>query len=61
MSLVEKALADDIVELRHQESLGTGYVPIADAIAAKCHHLEREQHWRGVMHEMTDDDGPRAA
>ena len=56
MSLVEKALADEIVDLRHSESLGTGYVPIADIIAAKVAHLEREQQWRGVLHEMTGDD-----
>lgn len=56
MSLIEKRLADEIVELRQQEATGTGYVPIADAIAARVEHLEREQQWRQVLHEMTGDE-----
>lgn len=56
MSLIEKRLADEIVELRQQEATGTGYVPIADAIAARVEHLEREQQWRQVLHEMTGEE-----
>jgi hypothetical protein len=54
MALIEKALADDLVDLREQEHLGTGFTPIADAIAAKQHHLEREQWWRAQMGRMAD-------
>jgi hypothetical protein len=56
VSLIEKELAAIIVDLRQQESTGTGYVPIADAIAARVQHLEREQQWRDVLHRMTEGD-----
>ena len=56
MSLVEKALADNIVRLRHQESQGVEHVTIDELIGALDHHLRREQHWRSVVHEMTGGD-----
>lgn len=49
MPLIEKELADDLVDLREQEHLGTLYAPIADIIAAKQHHLDREQWWRAQI------------
>jgi hypothetical protein len=56
VSLIEKRLADEIVELRQQEALtsGGGFVPIADLIAARVEHLEREQQWRGVVAQMAE-------
>jgi hypothetical protein len=54
MALIEKALADDLVDLRQQQALGTEYVPIGDLIAAKQAHLEREQWWRGQMGRMAE-------
>jgi hypothetical protein len=52
MALIEKALADDLVDLREQEHLGTLYAPIGDIIAAKQQHLDREQWWREQMARM---------
>lgn len=54
MALIEKALADDLVDLREQEHLGHDYAPIADLIAAKQAHLDREQWWRAQMGKMAD-------
>jgi hypothetical protein len=54
MALIEKAIADELVDLRLQESTGTGYIPISDAIAALQRHLECEQQWRALLHDMTD-------
>ena len=54
MALIERDLAADLVDLRQQEHLGTGFVPIADLIAAKQAHLDREQWWRGQMGRMAD-------
>ena len=42
MPLHEKQLAEDLVDLRQMEATGTGYCPIADLIAAKQLHLDRE-------------------
>jgi WhiB family transcriptional regulator, redox-sensing transcriptional regulator len=55
MALIEKALADDLVDLRQQQALGTEYVPIGDLIAAKQAHLEREQWWRAQMGRMAEN------
>ena len=54
MALIEKALADDLVDLREQQHLGTAYTPIGDVIAAKQLHLDREQWWRAQMGRMAD-------
>ena len=54
MALIEKAIADELVELRAAMALGHDYTPAADLERALARHLEREQQWRAVMHEMTE-------
>lgn len=54
MALNEKHFADQIVEWRYQESIGTGYVPIADAIAVAVTALEELQKARADIGRMAD-------
>jgi hypothetical protein len=49
MTMIEKDLAESLVDLRLQQSLGHDYCPIQDLIDAKQAHLEREQWWRAQM------------
>ena len=49
MPMIEKDLAESLVDLRLQQSLGHDYCPIQDVIDAKQAHLEREQWWRAQM------------
>ena len=51
MALIEKDIADDLVDLRLAMSTGTEYVKAADLEAALRRHLDREQHWRSVVAE----------
>jgi hypothetical protein len=46
VSEIEKDLAESLIELRLQQSLGKGYVPIQDLIDAQQFHLTREQFLR---------------
>ena len=52
MALNEKHFADVIVEWRYQESIGTGYVPIADAIDVAVKALEELQQARAEIGRM---------
>ena len=54
MATIEKDLADNLVELRLQMSLGTEYVRAGDLEAALRRHLDREQHWRTIVAETAD-------
>ena len=49
MAMVEKDLADAIVDLRQQVALGHSHCRIDDVIAAHEAHLGREQWWRAQM------------
>jgi hypothetical protein len=53
MPMIEKDLAESLVDLRLQQSLGHDYAPIQDVIDALQHHLEREQWWRARMGDPT--------
>ena len=52
MSEIEKDLAESLIELRLQQSLGHDYCPIQDLIDAQETHLQREQWWRQKMTEQ---------
>ena len=52
MSEIEKDLAESLIELRLQQSLGHDYCPIQDLINAQETHLQREQWWRQKMTEQ---------
>ena len=43
MALIEKTLADELVDLRLQMSLGTAFVPAADLERALQRNLDLEQ------------------
>jgi hypothetical protein len=49
MPMIEKEIAEALVDLRLQQSLGHDYSPIQDHIDALQAHLEREQWWRAQM------------
>jgi hypothetical protein len=51
MPMIEKDLAESLVDLRLQQSLGHGYVPTEMLIDALQAHLEREQWWRARFSE----------
>ena len=51
MALIEKALADDLVDLRLAISLGHDYVPAADLERALQRHLEDAQRNRAIIAE----------
>lgn len=55
MSLVEKQLADAIVDWEHQRSLGHDYAPIADFLAIGHPLLVELQRLRAVIHGMADE------
>ena len=52
VSEIEKDLAESLIELRLQQSLGHDYCPIQDLIDAHETHLQREQWWRQKMTEQ---------
>ena len=52
VSEIEKDLAESLIELRLQQSLGHDYCPIQDLIDAQETHLRREQWWRQKMTEQ---------
>ena len=49
MPLIEKQIAEELVELRAAIALGHDYTPAADLEAALQRHLEREWEWRNVV------------
>lgn len=55
MSLVEKQLADAIVDWEHQRSLGHDYAPIGDVLAVLHPTLAELQRLRAVIHGMADE------
>lgn len=55
MSLVEKTVADAIVDWEHQRSLGHDYAPIGDVLAVLHPTLAELQRLRGVIHGMADE------
>ena len=54
MPLIEKDLADRLVDLRAAIALGHSYVPASDHEAALQAHLDREMWWRAQMGRMSD-------
>jgi hypothetical protein len=55
MALIEQRLAERLIDLRLQESTGTGYIPIADCIADVQQHLDEQQRWRALMVEQVGE------
>lgn len=53
MALAEKALADALIEWRNEQHLGTGYVPIGDAITVAADALEALQTSRATIAQLT--------
>ena len=49
MALIEKDIADELVDLELAISLGTEYVRAVDLRAALRRHLDCEQAWRLVI------------
>ena len=54
MPLIEKELADALVDLRAAIALGHAYVPATDHETALQAHLDREMWWRGQMGQMSN-------
>jgi len=54
MALIEKALAEQLIDLRASIALDHHYVPATDLEAALQHHLDREQWWRQQMGRMAE-------
>ena len=54
MPLIEKELADKLVDLRAAIALGHAYVPASDHEDALQAHLDREMWWRAQMGRMAD-------
>ena len=54
MPLIEKELADALVDLRAAIALGHAYVPASDHEAALQAHLDREMWWRAQMGQMSN-------
>lgn len=54
MALVEKELADALIELRAAMALGHDYVPARDLEHALQHHLDREMGWRANVAEVLE-------
>ena len=52
--MIEKELADALVELRASIALGHDYVPARDLDTALQHHMDREMWWRAQMGRMND-------
>ena len=55
MSLVEKHIAEQLVDLRHQASLGSDYCKITVAIEALERHLQAEQRHRAQIASLAAD------
>ena len=55
MSLVEKHIAEQLVDLRHQASLGSDYCKITVAIDALEQHLQAEQRHRAQIASLAAD------
>jgi len=54
MPMIEKELADALVDLRAAIALGHAYVPAGDHETALQAHLDREMWWRAQMGRMTN-------
>lgn len=52
--MIEKELADALVDLRAAIALGHNYTPATDLEKALQAHLDREMWWRAQMGRMTD-------
>lgn len=52
MAIIEQQLAEQLVDLRAQQALGTEYAPIAELIACAQRHLDREQELRARIGEL---------
>lgn len=55
MSLVEKTVADTIVDYEHQRHLGHDYTPINDVLTILHPVLAELQRLRAVIHGMADE------
>jgi hypothetical protein len=60
MPMIEKELADALVDLRASIALGHAYVPASDHETALQAHLDREMWWRAQMGRMTAEITPIA-
>ena len=54
MPAIEKRLAEQLVDLRHQQHLGHDYAPISDLIDAVQFHLDREMELRAKVAEVLE-------
>lgn len=52
MAIIEQQLAEQLIDLRAQQALGTEYVHIGDLIATAQRHLDREQELRARITDL---------
>ena len=56
MSLIEKTLAEELVEYRAELALGQGYITLTTLIDALQRHLDHEQAHRAAIAALIDGD-----